>query len=222
MIFEELAKTTKDMQVLQKKMSIQRNKDAQEATDAKFLVLLSQADQFVAAIDYLYSNTSSETNSDIINSITDVFNTLESAIDSGLADADTVVKAENAYKNTQNEMKKDWTKKYSELTGATVSTLEAIRGIATDKVDECIVKIKTASAWESNSQQLESMKKGLDEAEDLILSLGLDEEIKTFLQNTTDGKATLKDLNDKVLKWIRDEGLENKIRISFAKVITRL
>ena len=59
--------------------------------------------------------------------------------------------------------------------------------------------------------------KGIEEAEQLIQKLGLDDEIISFLQNTNAGKATLKDLNDKVLSWIRSEDLENKIRISFAR-----
>ena len=35
MIFEELSKTTKDMQDLQRKISIQKNQDEQNATDSK-------------------------------------------------------------------------------------------------------------------------------------------------------------------------------------------
>ena len=50
------------------------------------------------------------------------------------------------------------------------------------------------------------------------MELGLDDEIITFLQNTNTGRATLQDLNDKVLDWIRDEQLEKKLRISFVKV----
>ena len=61
------------------------------------------------------------------------------------------------------------------------------------------------------------MMKGIEDASQLIDKLGLDEEIILFLQNTNAGRATLKDLNNKVLTWIRDEKLENKIRISFVK-----
>ena len=64
---------------------------------------------------------------------------------------------------------------------------------------------------------LEQMHNGLNEADYLIMELGLDDEIIAFLQNTNSGRATLQDLNDKVLAWIRDEQLERKIRISFVK-----
>ena len=59
------------------------------------------------------------------------------------------------------------------------------------------------------------MNDGLKEANQLIVGLGLDDEILNFLQNTNKGKATLADLNEKVVSWIQDEGLENRIRISF-------
>ena len=61
------------------------------------------------------------------------------------------------------------------------------------------------------------MLQGIASAEQLIQKLGLDDEIILFLQNTNAGKATLLDLNDKVLNWIRSEKLENKIRISFVR-----
>ena len=61
------------------------------------------------------------------------------------------------------------------------------------------------------------MMQGIDDADQLIRKLGLDDEIIYFLQNTNAGRATLKDLNDKVLNWIRCEKLEDKIRISFVR-----
>ena len=61
------------------------------------------------------------------------------------------------------------------------------------------------------------MLQGIASAEQLIQKLGLDDEIILFLQYTNAGKATLLDLNDKVLNWIRSEKLENKIRISFVR-----
>ena len=60
--------------------------------------------------------------------------------------------------------------------------------------------------------------KRVQEADQLILRLGLDTEIIQFLQSTNSGRATLKDLNDKVLEWLRkNENLEGKIRISVRK-----
>ena len=130
---------------------------------------------------------------------------------------DDVTKSEGMYKNINSEMKKEWAKKYAEITGSTVSTLEAIKGIDSDNVESCLNKIQGAVAWELGTSQYMTMTSGLNEAKQLIVKLGLDDEIVSFLQNTNAGKATLLDLNEKVLMWIRDEKLEGKIRISFVR-----
>ena len=62
------------------------------------------------------------------------------------------------------------------------------------------------------------MNDGIKDAEKIIAKLGLDDEIITFLANTNSGKATLNDLSDKVLNWIKSEKLEGKIRVSFVKI----
>lgn len=115
-------------------------------------------------------------------------------------------------------MKKEWSKQYANLTRATVSTLEAIRGINPNNVGRCLQKIQPAENWDLDVEKYQTMHNGLKEADHLIMELGLDDEIITFLQNTNTGRATLQDLNDKVLDWIRDEQLEKKLRISFVKV----
>lgn len=61
------------------------------------------------------------------------------------------------------------------------------------------------------------MKSAIDEAEKLIDSLGLDEEIKTFLSKIRNGKATLEDIfsaDDKILNWIKKENLQRKMYVS--------
>ena len=144
-------------------------------------------------------------------------NVLEQIVASGLASPDGIINADNTFKTLQSRMKKEWSKQYADLTGATVSTLEAIRGIDPDNVGSCLRKIQPAENWDLDVERYKTMHNGLNEADYLIMELGLDDEIIAFLQNTNSGRATLQDLNDKVLAWIRDEQLERKIRISFVK-----
>lgn len=49
----------------------------------------------------------------------------------------------------------------------------------------------------------------------LIQSLNMDQEIVSFLTKMTSGSTTTVDLNEKVLGWIKSEGLERKIKLSF-------
>lgn len=217
MIFEELLITTHSLVDLKKKTDLKNNKAMQENTDARYRVLLTQTESFVSTIDYLYSDIGADKNTDIVSSTSELLDNLEKAIESGLASQEEVLKAENAYKTLQVNMKKEWTKQYASFTGATLSTLDAIKGIDPESVSACIEKIGIAENWEVGVTRLQTMMKGIEDAGQLIEKLGLDEEIILFLQNTNAGRATLKDLNNKVLTWIRDEKLESKIRISFVK-----
>ena len=217
MIFDDLVTTTKAMQDLQKKTAIKNNKAMQDNADTKYRLLLTQANQFVDVMVYLYTDLSVPKNHEILMSISELMNVLEQIVASGLASPDGIINADNTFKTLQSSMKKEWSKQYADLTSATVSTLEAIRGIDPDNVGRCLQKIQPAENWDLDVERYKTMHNGLNEADYLIMELGLDDEIIAFLQNTNSGRATLQDLNDKVLAWIRDEQLERKIRISFVK-----
>ena len=230
MIFDDLVTTTKAMQDLQKKTAIKNNKAMQDNADTKYRLLLTQANHFVDVMVYLYTDLSVPKNHEILMSISELMNVLEQIVASGLASPDGIINADNTFKTLQSSMKKEWSKQYADLTSATVSTLEAIRGsIKTgrkssnsyipflDNVGRCLQKIQPAENWDLDVERYKTMHNGLNEADYLIMELGLDDEIIAFLQNTNSGRATLQDLNDKVLAWIRDEQLERKIRISFVK-----
>lgn len=217
MIFDDLVTTTKAMQDLQKKTVIKNNKTMQDNADAKYRLLLTQVNHFVDVIVYLYTNLSVPKNHEILMLTSELMNILEQIVASGLASPDGIINAHNIFKTLQSSMKKEWSKQYADLTGATVSTLEAIRGIDPDNVGSCLQKIQLAQNWDLDVERYQTMYNGLKEADHLIMELGLDDEIITFLQNANSGRATLQDLNDKVLAWIRDEKLERKIRISFVK-----
>lgn len=217
MIFEDLVTTTNAMQDLQRKIAIKKNKDMQEITDTKYRVLLMQVNLFIVTIEYLYTVVKVQKNDEILISMSELLSSLEKVVESGLASQNEVLNAENSFKIIQGNMKKEWLKHYVDMTGDTVSTLEAIREIDSEKVGSCLQKIQQAERWELDVKRFRTMSSGLDDAEQLIERLGLDDNIITFLQKTNFGKATLRDLNDKVLAWIRDENLEGKIRISFVK-----
>lgn len=217
MIFDDLVTTTKAMQDLQKKTAIKNNKAMQDNADTRYRLLLTQVNHFVDVIVYLYTDLSVPKNHEILMSTSELMNVLEQIVASGLASPDGIINADKTFKTLQSSMKKEWSKQYADLTGATVSTLEAIREIDPDNVGSCLQKIQPAENWDLDVERYQAMHNGLNEADHLIMELGLDDEIITFLQNTNSGRATLQDLNDKVLAWIRDEQLEGKIIISFVK-----
>lgn len=217
MIFEELAKTTKDMQELQRRIRIQQNQEEQNAVDNKFRLLLMQLNKSIDSFEYEYNVLQVDSDNDIILRAVNIINLLEKAIKDGIAVKEDVVNAEIDYKNLQVDLKKKWSSQYNQLTTFTLGTLNVIQEINPEKVSSCINKIQAAKVWENDLKKLQDMKLAIDEAEKLIDNLGLDEDIKTFLNKIRIGKASLADIfteDNKILKWIKKEGLENKMIIS--------
>lgn len=217
MIFEELSKTTKDMQDLQRKISIQKNQDEQNATDNNFRMLLVQLNRTIDAIEYLYCNMRIDSDNDILINAENILKLLEESIESGVAAKEKVDSADKSYKALQIELKKAWPKQFDQLTSFTLGTLNVIQGINPEKVSNCINNIQAAKDWENNLKQLQDMMNAISEAEILIDSLGLDEDIKAFLGKIRNGKATLRDVfssDDKIIDWIKKENLEGKMYVS--------
>lgn len=217
MIFEELSKTTKDMQDLQRKISIQKNQDEQNATDNNFRMLLVQLNRTIDAIEYLYCNMRIDSDNDILINAENILKLLEESIESGVAAKEKVDSADKSYKALQIELKKAWPKQFDQLTSFTLGTLNVIQGINSEKVSNCINNIQAAKDWENNLKQLQDMMNAISEAEILIDSLDLDEDIKAFLGKIRNGKATLRDVfssDDKIIDWIKKENLEGKMYVS--------
>lgn len=215
MIIEDLVNVTKEMKEYQKKKEIKQNHDVQNDTDNKYRLVLSYSIQLVAVIKYLYEQSYISYDEVLFNRLKDLLSLLEQAVNSGLASAESTVNADKEYKNIVLDLKKNWPDIYQKLTKATISTLEAIKEIDYDHVENCLDMIKEASIWENDINIFKSLTSGLSIADDIINKMGLDDDIILFLQKANNGKATLLDLNEKVLKWLKDEKIENKIRITF-------
>jgi hypothetical protein len=218
MIFNDLVVTTKALQELQRKTQIKNNKEQQDNAEVKYRILLTQTNQLVEIISYLKKNSSFSVNKEVVSQLDSLLDEFEIAVSDGMVAADKITSLDNSLKVVQNNAKKDWPKQFSEIAGSTISTLEAIKGINTDGVDSCLEKINSAQTWELNIKNYQSMNEGIQDAKKIIAKLGLDDEIITFLANTNSGKATINDLSDKVLNWIKSEKLESKIRVSFVKI----
>lgn len=75
--------------------------------------------------------------------------------------------------------------------------------------------ITKGSVWSMNIDNFKTMNYNLSEAQNLVDGLGLDQQIITFLQKMNSGKATVVDLNDNVLRWLKEESLDKRVKLSF-------
>lgn len=215
MIFDAISRRIKDIKELHRLEDIKKNQDQQNVADSKFRTIVEQTKLFSDAVHYAIEHLDfiipESLTADIRNMLVqlDVISTEE------YADKEAVSKAESSFKALQSSIKKEWSKHYSAYTATTWNTLRVISGINSEMVKDCMDNIKTAEIWTTDVSALTKMKNAMENAAILIQSLNMDQEIVSFLTKMTSGSATIVDLNEKVLGWIKSESLECKIKLSF-------
>ena len=109
---------------------------------------------------------------------------------------------------------------YHRIADQKINMLQTIKGIAPEreKVDYASNKIKQGASWDFKQDNLDKMEKGLQEADEIINSLGFGEdgaEILAFLKKVASGKASVHDLTPDILNWLMENNMTSKLAISF-------
>ncbi|MGX8701606.1 hypothetical protein [Caproiciproducens sp.] len=216
MIFDKIDRRIKEMKELHRLEGIKANRAQQEATDNKYRILVNQVSGYIEVLDYVQDHLQFALADTIKADLEALLIKLQDTVKTGYADKDTVSSTDTDFKSIQTAVKKDWTKHFVALTSTITDTLKVISGIGTEKVANCLADIKAAEVWVTDKNTFVSLKSALDNADSLIQSLSLDQEIIQFLTSMTVGKATIADLNENVLAWIHKESLEGKIKLLFS------
>lgn len=215
MIINVLNKKIKDMKDLRQREERRANKDKQDILDFQFKALTKQIHALMATLQYTKENMQFQLSDVLLLELENLLTEHKAAIRSGVAEKDAINQTEIDFKNIQQNIKKEWSKQYSVLTSSTISTLHVISGIDSERVTKCMEGITKGSVWSMNIDNFKTMNYNLSEAQNLIDGLGLDQQIITFLQNMNSGKATVVDLNDNVLRWLKEESLDKRVKLSF-------
>lgn len=111
----------------------------------------------------------------------------------------------------------EWATHFSSVTEQKIRMLQTIKGIASDKnkIDYAVNKINYGKSWDYKQENLDMMAKGIVEADDIIQSLGLIDEVTEFFEKVVAGKAHIGDLTPKIISWIEGKNLSSKLRINF-------
>ena len=114
----------------------------------------------------------------------------------------------------------EWSDYYHRIADQKINMLQTIKGIAPEreKVDYASNKIKQGASWDFKQDNLDKMEKGLQEADEIINSLGFGEdgaEILAFLKKAASGKASVHDLTPDILNWLMENNMTSKLAISF-------
>ena len=221
MMIDVLNKRIKEMKDLRQREERRDNKVAQDALDVRYKTLTTQVHSLMMALQHTKANMQFQLEDIVLSDLENLSTKLKAVIGSGYAEKDAIGQAESSLKAIQLNIKKEWSKHYSNLTNATISTLQVISGIEPEQVPKCLEGIAKGAVWTTSIGDFKRMEQSLSDAKSLIEGLGLDQEIIMFLQKMNNGKATLIDLNDNVLYWLKKESLDKRVKLSFMVGIKR-
>lgn len=82
------------------------------------------------------------------------------------------------------------------------------------QIQEAIAAISIIKFGVLTNERYQTYLVGKQEAEKMLVDVHFDAEIEKFLKKVSDKEATLLDLNDTILQWIKEEKLEKSIALS--------
>ena len=131
------------------------------------------------------------------------------AVSRGLIQESTANYLQKEVFNIKKAILQEWSNYYHRVADQKINMLQTIKGIAPEreKVD-----------YASNKINLDKMEKGLQEADEIINSLGFGEdgaEIIAFLKKVASGKASVHDLTPDILNWLMENNMTSKLAVSF-------
>ena len=193
-----------------------KNQEQQVKNDNKYQELVHQVTHLCYAVHYAQETFSFQYQPQ--NTLLEILTDLQTVAIKGTVDEDSISQGSRKIKPIQEQLKKEWAKCYPSVVGSVTSTLRIIQKIDPTQVSKCLLDIQSAAVWQNDDSDLPHLKtlsNALYNSNAIIERLGLDQEITTFLTKVSSRTATLDDLSDGILAWIRRENLSDKIMVSF-------
>lgn len=215
-INERLNHSIAQLKHLHTLVSRKKNQEQQAKNDNKYQDLVRQIVQLCKAVHYAQEAFSFpyQPQTTLVGILTD----LQTAALRNTVEEDSISQCTRKVKLVQDQLKKEWTKHYPTIVVSVTSTLRIIQKIDPVPVTSCLTAIQSAGVWQNDGNDLlhlKTLNAALSNANIIIKRLGLDQEITAFLTKVSAQTATLGDLTDGILDWIRKESLSDKIMVSF-------
>jgi len=207
-------KTVKEMETA----SVDTKKQADANYDFKQIVQDLQTTTL--ALKATIDNSEFKPSMLVLNALKSYLATCDKVVNDGAASSSTNTFIRTESKKVVASLAGEWSDYYQRSTANVISLLETVKVIIPDsnKATYAINKIRKASNWNTSPDMYILMKQGIDDADIILKSLDLDEdsEVMAFLKLVSEGSATVQNLTEEVLAWLRKEGIENKLSISFS------
>ena len=216
MLIDILNECIVDMNTVRALETASADTKKQSEANYKFKQLVVSVKQTIVEIQTAVENSKFRPSTEVMSGLNGIIKNCEQVVKVGAANAATTGFIEGERKRVYDAVGQDWLDYYQGATAHIISLLEIVKGILPneDRVKYATNKMRRAASWGKTADNYRFLNEGLADAEKILKDLDLDEDsdILAFLKLVSEGKATIRNLTDEILAWIKAENLEDTIK----------
>lgn len=219
MLIDTLNECIIDMKTVREMETASADTKKQATADYNFKQLMASLQQTVKEVEMAVNNSDFKPSANVLSALRTFLGSCDKVIQAGAANNATTQYISGESKKLYAVIGQEWIEYYNKSTANILSLLDTVKGILPDesKATYAINKIKKAATWNTTVDNYNYLKQGIAEADKILedLDLNEDSEILAFLKLVSEGNATIMDLTDEILAWIKAEKLADKMFINF-------
>ena len=191
----------------------------QAKVDYNFKLFVASIQKMVFEVKMAVENSDFKPSNNVKRALQSFCNEIDKIINSGMAKDASTNFLTNESKKTYTLLGEEWKEYYDKKALSIISILDTVKGIALDKnkPQYAINKIRKGSGWNTDISNLQYMKNGFIEAQNLMDELAIEDYKIQFLRLVSHEKETIDDLSEEILNWISKENLSGKLFVRFAE-----
>lgn len=219
MLVDTLNETIIDMKTVHELETASADTKKQATANYNFKQLIGSLQQMVNELMLAVDNSEFIPSANVLSGFKSFLTSCEKVVQAGVANNTTTQFVSSESKKLYAVMGQEWSEYYTKSTSNILGLIKTVKGILPDenKATYATNKIKKAAAWNTTEDNYSYLRQGIAEADKILEDLDLekDSEILAFLKLVSEGKATILNLNDEILAWLKVENLESKIYLDF-------
>ena len=217
MLREQLIEQTKRMNNLKQLRDTAQDKAQQEKNYNDLNMAANELSINVQKMKAAQDTFGIKFDDEVYEYILDVSTKLKETYVNSFIDADQLRSVRALIRNKVVQiLAKNWKDYYYKITQRIFGNLNTIEGLLDDKdkLNEIRTALNNGAEWTTlnivdtnQKDRLANLKNAIDDFEIIVDSLNLKEGVSFFLNKVTKGNATVSDLNNEIMDWIKEENL---------------
>lgn len=196
-------------------VAMARKNDEQKRIDSKFNMAIESFDDELDRLIYTTDVTTFVCSIEAVDKIRELIIFCKEVIDNNYVTEQQVYKIKDETKKIKKKLSEEWDEYYEKETKSLEEVLKLSKNITGINVNSLLINLQEGRSWDANKNIRNKMTESISSAKDLINKLELKENIVDFLRKMVKQEATLLDVDEDIMKWIKNEHLEGTIKITF-------